>query len=432
MPRAQKPEAGRLVRIALAGFVSGVVIPYLLLLVLDMSLLVLGLWQVWMGPAKLGAPQGQSITGALCLALAHSLATVLKHFWSFRWVGIAMGSVGVLAAVVGHYAARAGRGTRGTTFLTILALSAFATNGAALLFQERRSALAAAERIILVYYQLGESYGALLILGTTVGFLLAALIWELWRIIYEQLTSWWELPSYSPPIPCESSSQGLTEEWHTYQDRIRQLKREAAQPHLGPPEFQRAPAVKYPSQGQWWPFVPALLVGVLLWMPLQRAYLRVAPAVTSEIVYLHPDQPTHLVLLSIGSEPRSITFSSSTGQGIVDFGLENGEGRVLRELKGFQLMDLPGIAYNTATMLIADLSPGTYTLRLALRPMEEGTVRESVVGRCGGVIGWGLLQGGGSWFRVLAILMAGLTTFILINACVILTRGGSWFRYRYF
>jgi hypothetical protein len=148
-------------------------------------------------------------------------------------------------------------------------------------------------------------------------------------------------------------------------------------------------------------------------------------------VYLKPDEPMDAVHIVVGSEAKAIIFSSSTGQGIADFDLENRQGRVLHELKGFQLMDLPGIAYNTTTMSIEDLSPGTYTLRLTLRPMREEPATESVIGKSGGLISWSLLQGGGPWFRVLAFLVAGLTTVLFIDACLIIIRAGGWFRERY-
>ena len=376
---AKRLGADRVVQIAVTGFVSGVVIPYFLLLGLEVGLLVLALWGPWVGTTGPGASQGQIPGGAFFLALAHSLPIGLRHFWSFRWVGIAVGGVGMLTAMVGHLAARAGWGTEGATFLTILAISSFVTNSAAMLSQERRSALAAAERLALIYHQLARSHQTVLILGTTVAFVLALSFWNLWRLVYRQLAYRWRstLPSITKSTEISGNS------------RRRFL-------------------------------VLALLVGVVGWLPLQRVYLQVAPAVTSGVVYLEPDDAIKLVPLVFGSQPQSISFSNAVGQGVADFRLEDEEGKILREIEGFRLMDLPGIAYNTMVMSTIDLSPGTYVLHLALRSAEAGTPSESALDRPGGVIGWGLLQGGGSRFRTLAVLMATLATFILIVGCILL------------
>jgi len=423
-----------MVRIALVGFVSGVLIPYLFLVALDVSLLVLELWGLWVGAAQPDALRADTSAGAMLLALSRSLTNVLKHFWGFRYLGIAMGAVGMIAAVAGYYAARAGRGTRRATFLTILGLSTFLTNAAAMLLQERRSAIAAAQRLVFIYYRVGRSHWAVLIVGTAVAFLLAAVVWELWRVVYGQLAYGLRLSLPAPLAPSETShvvlAQQLTESQRTYQDRIHRLKLEAAQPHSSVSE-QRVSANRPALQRRWWPMALSLLVGIGLWVPIQEVYLHLAPRVASEVVYLKPDHPMDTARLVVSTQPKAITFSSSTGQGIVDFHLEDRQGRVLREVQGFRLMDLPGIAYNTTTMPIADLSPGTYALRLTLRPLKDEPTIESVIGKSGGLISWSLLQGGGPWFRVLSFLMAGLTTLLVIDVCLLLARAGSWFRDRY-
>ncbi len=430
--RVRRPGTGQMARTALVGFLSGVAIPYLFLVALDVSLLVMELWRLWLNAAQPGAPRKHTSIGALLPALSHSLVTILKHFWSFRYLGIAMGGVGMVTAVAGYYAARTGRGTRRATFLTVLGLITFVTNAAFLLLQERRSALAAAERLVFIYYRVGGSHWAVLIVGTTVAFLLAAVVWEVWHVVYGQLVSGLRLSLPAPRAPSENSRSAVTSDPRIHQGRIHELKLAAAQPHFN--LSRQRDAMYEPTaaaQGQWWPIVLSLVGALVLWMPLQEAYLRVAPRVTSEVVYLKPEHPMDRALLVVSAEPKAITFSSSTGQGVVDFHLETRQGRILRELKEFRLMDLPGIAYNTTTMSIADLSPGTYALRLTLRPMKEEPVTESVIGKSGGLISWSLLQGGGPWFRALALLMAGLTTVLLIDICLLLVRAGSWFRDSY-
>jgi hypothetical protein len=432
--RVRRPDTGEMARIASVGFLSGVVIPYVFLAVLDVSLLVLELWRLWLNAAQPGAIPGHTSAGALLLALSRSSATVLKHFWRFRYLGIAMGAVGMMSAVAECYAARTGRGTRRATFLTVLGLSTFVTNAAAMLLQERRSGLAAAERLVFIYYQVSTSYWAVLIVGTSVAFLLAAVVWELWRVVYGRLAHGLRLSLPTPRTLPETShpalARGPAEDRRIYQRRTHQLKLEAAQRHSSLPQ-QTDAAVGPTMRGRWWPMVLSLLVGMVLWVPIQGAYLRVAPRATSEVVCLKPDYPTDTVRLVVSTEPKAITFSSSTGQGIVDFHLEDRQGRVLRELEGFRLMDLPGIAYNTTTMSIADLPPGTYALRSTLRPETEEPTTESVIGESGGLISWSLLQGGGPWFRVLALFMAGLTTVLSIDVCLLLTRAGNWVRDRY-
>jgi len=423
------------VRIALAGLVSGAVIPYVFLLLLDMSWVVLALWGQRLGTATLGALQERPTSGSFDLALTHGLSIVFTHVWRIRWVGIAMGGVGMLAAMVGDCVARAGQSTRGATFLTILAPSIFVTNAAAMLFQERLSALAAPERLVLVGGQLAKSHWGILTAGTGVAFLLAVVIWELWQIAYAQLAYLFRLPPPGSAARRGSSSSGLTraptEERQIRQDRIHHVVPEAARPYSSPSDVQTVSVATVSSPGRWWAAVPPLVIGLVLWIPLQRAYLGLVPTVTSEIAYLTPDQPMNLASLIVGPEPKVITFSSSTGQGTVDLQLEDGHGTALREVRNFRLMDLPGIAYNTATMSMADVSPGTYTLRLTLRPTEEEIAAEDVPGRSGGSISWSLLQGGGRLFRVLAFLMAGLTTLIIISGCILLTHAGNWFRGRY-
>jgi len=434
--RGRRPDHGRLVRIAIAGFISGAVIPFLFLLALDLGLFVLGLWGVWVGTAQFEALQGQSAGSASFLAVVHNLGTLLRHFWSFRWVGIAMGGMGTLAAMVGCWAARTGRKMENTAFLTILGITTFVVNSAAMLFQERRSSLAATERLILIYYRLAKSHWAVLILGTSTAFLLALTVWELWHAIYTKLASCWNLPSFGPSEHediMRTLAQVPAEGWRTYQRRIHQLKLEATQlpsnPHAGPGE---TPTSGISQPHRWRLLVAVLLIGVLLWIPLQEAYLHVAPSVISGIVYLNPKDPAESVLLSIGPEPRSISFSSSIGQGTADFRLETEDGRVAREITGFRLMDLPGIAYNTTMMSITGLPPGTYVLHLSLGTVRDNKAsEESALGKPGGVIGWSLLQGGGPWFRFLAVVMAALTALVLVDVCILSAQGIGWVRRTY-
>ena len=87
-----------------------------------------------------------------------------------------MGRARTLAAVAEDHGARCGRRGRGNSFLAVLAASTFVTNAAAMLLQEKRSALTAAELPIFVYYALGESHRVLLIAGTAAGFLLAVTV----------------------------------------------------------------------------------------------------------------------------------------------------------------------------------------------------------------------------------------------------------------
>lgn len=416
-------------RIAFAGVVSGAVIPFLILLALDIILLALETSGLWTGPVGFGVPQRQPASQALELVLARGFAAVLSQFWRLRWMAVVFGGVGLLAALAGHHAASAGLETSRASFLTILTLSTFATSAVVMLSQETCWAAAASERVALMCYPLGTSHWVALILYTAIACLPAAVIWKLWRMIYGLLAHALRLPLLADPGGREASRKLLDPrsrgEWHSHQDPIHHLRSEAAVSHP-------ARAAKSSWDREWQPLLLSLLTAMALWVPLQRAYLHVAPNVISDTVHLKPDEPVASTLLVVRSEPAALTFSTSAGQGTVDVQLKNGQGETLREVKGFRLVDLPGIAHNTITMPIADLSAGTYTLRLVLRPVKG----DPGVGRAqrnpGGLITWGLRQGGGSRFRVLAVVAAGLATFMWIDVYLLLRRAADWLRNRYF
>lgn len=392
------------------GLVSGLITPVPTIVVLDLGLLVLGLWDVYNDVTRLGAPSEGSVWGALGITLAVNLLNILRHLWGIRWAFVVTGSLGALAALAHRTASRIPRGWgRGLSFLAIFAALSLPLNGFLLIGREWQARLMAVDRAIYFLRQLrGESYDVDLVTGTAIALAVGLLFWEVWRTLYRGVGVRVGLPQ----------TQEVLLRHQTYASGVGGIAPEAEG------EFDLRDTA----------WVGGLLIlCCVAWLPLDWAYARHVPRTISESVYLQPSVAERVDRVLLGASPHEIVFSSSVGHGLFDAVLVRRPSAPtpIREVRDFQLVETPEGSYSYAHMSVEGLDPGEYYLRMSLRSAGQLSPEAfAIMGDGEGVVNYSLYQGGGMSYRLIAVGMATVVTVGLLGLVAFLVQGAIYLRNR--
>jgi hypothetical protein len=392
------------------GLVSGLIIPAPTVVVLDLGLLFLGLWDVYNDVTRLGAPDGRSVWAALGMTLVVNLPNILRHLWGIRWAFLVTGALGVLAALAHRAASRIPRGWgRGMSFLAIFAALSLSLNGFLLIGREWQARLMAVDRVIYFLRQLrGESYDTDLVTGTAIALAVGLVFWEVWRTLYRGVGVRVGLPQ-------------------TQEVRLRHQTHASGAGGMAP-ELEG----EFDPRGAAW-VSGLLMLCFVVWLPLDWAYARHVPRTISGSVYLQPSAPERVDRVVLGASPHEIVFSSSVGHGLFDAVLVRRPGAPtpIREVRDFQLAETPEGSYSYAHMSVEGLDPGEYFLRMSLRPVGELSPEAfAIMGDGEGVVNHSLYQGGGISYWLIA---AGMSTFLtvgLLGVVALLIQGAVYLRAR--
>ncbi len=392
------------------GLVSGLIIPLPVIVVLDLGLLVLGLWDVYNDASKLGASSGQSVWGALGITLAVNLVNILRHLWGIRWAFLVTGGLGTLAALAQRTTSRIPRGWgRGLSFLAIFAALSLSLNSLLLVGKEWQARLMAVDRVVYFLRQLrGESYDVDLITGTAIALAVGLLFWEVWRTLYKGLAARVKLPQIQES-PLHRQVYAAEAEGDAPESDV---------------EFDVRGTAKVGG---------LLLLCSVIWLPLDWAYARHVPRTISGSVYLQPSSAERVSRLVIGASPHEIVFASSVGHGLFDAELVRrlSAPTPIREVRDFQLKETPEGSYSYAQMSIEGLTPGEYYLRMSLRPAGELSPEAfAIMGDGEGVVNYSLYQGGGISYHLTAVGMATILTVGLLGLVALLIQGAIYLRSR--
>jgi len=392
------------------GLVSGLIIPVVAVVVLDLGLLALGLWDVYNDVTRLGAPGGRSVWEALRITLAVNLLNILRHLWGIRLAFLVTGALGVLAALAQRTAPRIPRGWgRGLSFLAIFAALSLSLNGVLLIGRESQARLMAVDRVIYFLRHLrGESYDVDLVTGTAIALAVGMVFWEVWRTLYK---------GAGVRIGLPQAQEALLHD-QTYVSGAGGIA----------PETEG----EFDLQGAVW--VGGLLaLCFVAWLPLDWAYARHVPRTISGSVYLQPSAAERVDRVLLGASPHEIVFSSSVGHGLFDAELVRRPSAPtpIREVRDFPLKETPEGSYSYAHMSVEGLDPGEYHLRMSLRPAGELSPDAfAIMGDGEGVVNYSLYQGGGISYWLIAAGMATVLTVGLVGLVGLLLQGAAYLRSR--
>jgi hypothetical protein len=392
------------------GLVSGLIIPAPVIVVLDLGLLLLGLWGVFSDASRVGAPGDGSIWALLMITVAVNLQNILRHLWAIRWAFLVTGGLGAVAALAQRAASHIPRGWgRGLSFMTIFAAMSLTLDSFLLIGREGQAHLMAIDRAIYFLRQLrGESYDTDLVTGTTIALGLGLLFWELWRSLYSAVRAQAGLPP----------------------GRLAALH---YQPHTaGVQQMVSGGAGEFDLRGA------AQVAGLLLtcfvgWLPLDSAYARYVPRTTSGSVYLEPSEAEQTERVVFGVSPHEIVFASSVGHGLFDAELVKRPGApaAIREVRDIRLRETPEGSHRYTHMSVEGLEAGEYYLRMSLRPAGELPPDAfAIMGDGEGVVNFSLFQGGGISYWLTAVGMAFVLTVGLLGVLALLLQGMTYLRAR--
>jgi hypothetical protein len=422
------------------------------ILVLDLGLLVVGLWDIFMDTTQLGAPSGQSPWTALAVTLGANLVNTLRHLWAIHWVILASGALGTFAALARRTAPWVRRvWGRALSFLAILAVLSFSCNALLLLWRESQAEMVVMDRVVYYWRQLeSDPYWQSLVLGTVVSLFAALLFWEAWRGLCRALGSWVGL---FQPLRATAPHQKavLHPTVGEYTARLIGLKREAHPGRWTEHALSEAPSIPRRTQepaGAGGMAVKAavephlhdlkwvgglLLLCLLAWPLLHSAYTYHVPSTGSQIVYLYANAQEKVERVRIRVFPHAIVFASSVGHGLFNAALLSSSQAItpIREVRDFRLEETAQGSYRYARMSIEGLDPGNYYLRMSLRP--AGDLRPdtlTMLEHGDGIVSYSLHQGGGLTYRLIAVGMATVLTVGLLLVVILLIEGVYYLRTR--
>ena len=409
------------------GLLAGAIIPALIILVLDVGLLVVGMWDVFNDASRLGSQGGQSAWVALAETLAVNLPNLVGHIWGIRWVLLLSGCLGALATLGQRASWRIHQvWGQGLSFLVILAVLSLALTVYSLVAREERARLVAFDRTTsLLRYFGGESYASDLVMGIVFALVVALIFWEFWRGLYARLRGWVGLSQTQHPSTSPRTRVSGTQD----DEKAAQLTTLTQDVSTG---TGTARLTESSLRGVIW--VGGLfLLCIVAWLPLDSAYRRHVPRTISENIYLFPGTPEREVRIRVGASPHKIVFANSVGHGLFDAKLLTSPDAPspLFEVRDFRLEETPEGSFSYAHMNIEGMKPGDYYLHMSLRPAGElAPDAFRVMGDGEGVVSYSLYQGGGTAYRLVTAGMAAVLTADVLGIVILVIEGVAYIRDR--